>query len=93
MTVPYSKMVVKDSPKEADLEKFYQQNQAQFKLPEMRKIMLLEIDPKLLKDRVIMTQDKLQEEYMSDEKLSLKLLKKEKLNKLTLKTKRALKKL
>ncbi|MBM3632416.1 MAG: hypothetical protein FJX03_01740 [Alphaproteobacteria bacterium] len=63
VTVPYSKMVVKDSPKEADLEKFYQQNQEQFKLPEMRKIMLLEIDPKLLKDRVIMTQDKLQEEY------------------------------
>jgi len=63
VTVPFSKMVVKDSPKESDLEKFYQENQAQFTLPEMRKITLLEIDPKLLKDRVTITQDKLQEEY------------------------------
>ena len=56
-------MVVKESPKESDLEKFYQENRAQFTLPEMRKITLLEIDPKLLKDRVTITQDKLQEEY------------------------------
>jgi len=42
-------MVVKESPKESDLEKFYQENRAQFTLPEMRKITLLEIDPKLLK--------------------------------------------
>ncbi len=63
VTIPFSKMVVKDTPRESDLEKFYQANQAQFTLPEIRTITLLEIDPKLLKDRVTIMQDKLQEEY------------------------------
>lgn len=63
VTVPFNKMVVKETPKEVDLEKFYRENQDQFTLPEMRKITLLEIDPKLLKERVIVPQDKLQEEY------------------------------
>ena len=63
VTVPFSKMVVKNTPKEADLKKFYQDNQDQFAVPEMRKVSWLEIDPKILKDRVAVTQDKLQEEY------------------------------
>ncbi len=63
VTIPLSKMVVKDAPKQADLEKLYQENQAEFTRPEMRKITLLEIDPKLMKDRVTISLDKLQEEY------------------------------
>lgn len=63
VTVPFSKMIVKDTPEDSELERFYQENQEQFTVPEMRKITLLEIDPKLLKDRVEITQDKLQEEY------------------------------
>lgn len=63
VTIPLSKMVVKDSPTVADLEKFYRENQAEFTRPEMRKITLLEIDPKLMKDRVTIPLDKVQEEY------------------------------
>lgn len=63
VTVPFSKMIVKETPKEGDLEKFYKENQEQFTLPEMRSITLLEIDPKFLKDQITITQDKLQEEY------------------------------
>lgn len=63
VTVPFSKMTVKEAPKEGDLEKYYRENQAQFTLPEMRKVTLLEIDPKLFKARVVVPQDKLQEEY------------------------------
>jgi peptidyl-prolyl cis-trans isomerase D len=63
VSIPFNKMVVKETPKDSDLEAFYKENQAQFTLPEMRKITLLEIDPKLLKDRITITQDKLQEEY------------------------------
>jgi len=63
VTIPLSKMVVKDIPKQDDLEKFYQGNQAEFMQPEMRRITLLEIDPKLMKDRINIPLDKLQEEY------------------------------
>jgi peptidyl-prolyl cis-trans isomerase D len=63
VTVPFGKMVVKETPKGSDLEKFYKEHQADFTLPEMRKITMLEIDPKLLKERVVVSQDKLQEEY------------------------------
>lgn len=63
VTVPLGKMVVKDIPKQADLEKFYQENQGQFTQPEMRKITLLEIDPKHMKDQIAVPLDKLQEEY------------------------------
>lgn len=63
VTIPLSKMVVKDLPKQDDLEKFYQGNQAEFMQPETRKITLLEIDPKLMKDRISIPLDKLQEEY------------------------------
>jgi peptidyl-prolyl cis-trans isomerase D len=63
VTIPSGKMVVKDTPKESDLEKFYQENQMQFTVPEMRTITLLEMDPKLLKDQLTITQDQVQEEY------------------------------
>jgi peptidyl-prolyl cis-trans isomerase D len=63
VTVPLSKMVVKESPKQGDLEEFYRENQAEFTRPEMRKITLLEIDPKFMKDQIIVPLDKLQEEY------------------------------
>jgi peptidyl-prolyl cis-trans isomerase D len=63
VTVPFSKMIVKEAPKEGDLEKFYRENQDLFTQPEMRKITLLEIDPKLLKERIAVSQAKLQEEY------------------------------
>jgi peptidyl-prolyl cis-trans isomerase D len=63
VTVPFNKMVVKETPKESDLEKFYKENQSQFTVPEMRSVTLLEINPKLLKDRVTITQDQLQKEY------------------------------
>ncbi|MBM3467966.1 MAG: hypothetical protein FJX71_00865 [Alphaproteobacteria bacterium] len=63
VTVPFQKMVVKETPKESDLQKFYKQHQEQFRLPEMRKITLLEVDPKLFESRVVVPLDKLQGEY------------------------------
>jgi len=63
VTVPFSKVTVKETPKESNLEAFYKENQALFTLPEMRSITLLEIDPKVLKDQITITQDKLQDEY------------------------------
>lgn len=61
--VPFDKMVVKESPKDGELEDFYKQNQSQFSIPETRKFTLLEINPKQLKDQITLSTDKLQEEY------------------------------
>lgn len=63
VTVPLSKVTVKETPRESDLEKFYQENQTLFTVPEMRSVTLLEIDPKVLKDQITITQDQLQDEY------------------------------
>jgi len=61
--VPFNKMVVKDVPTADELEKYYQQNQAQFTQEEMRQVTVLEIDPKLFKDRITISIGQLQEEY------------------------------
>jgi len=63
VTVPLSKVTVKETPQESNLEAFYKENQALFTVPEMRSITLLEIDPKVLKDRITITQGQLQDEY------------------------------
>lgn len=63
VTVPLKKMVVKETPKTEDLEKFYQQNQSHFTVPEMRKVTMVSMDPKLLKDQITVSSEKVQEEY------------------------------
>lgn len=63
VTIPLAKMVVKDVPKEGELEKFYQENKERFTLPEMRSVTLLEIDPNRLKGQITVTPAQLQEEY------------------------------
>jgi peptidyl-prolyl cis-trans isomerase D len=63
VTVPFAKMIVKDTPKQEELEKFYQQHKEQFTIPEMRKITLLEIDPKALSTQIEISAEQIQEEY------------------------------
>ncbi|WP_032112332.1 peptidylprolyl isomerase [Candidatus Paracaedibacter symbiosus] len=63
VSVPLAQMRVTETPTEAELEQIFKENQAEFTQPEYRKLSLLVIDPKVVRDSIQVDEAKVREEY------------------------------
>lgn len=65
VTVPLLQMSVSKTPTDAELEQVYKENQAEFTQPEYRKLSILMIDPKTVRDHIKVTEAQLRDAYDS----------------------------
>ncbi len=63
VSIPASKMTLKAEPTEEELKVYFDQNKAQFTIPEYRAISLLRLDPKAMQKNIIITQEEIAQEY------------------------------
>lgn len=65
VTVPLAQMPISGIPTDTELEQIYKENQAEFTKPEYRKLSVLIIDPKTVRDHIKVTEEQLREAYDS----------------------------
>ena len=63
VSIPASKMTLKAEPTEEELKVYFDQNKAQFTVPEYRAISLLRLDPKAMQKNIVITQEEVAQEY------------------------------
>jgi peptidyl-prolyl cis-trans isomerase D len=63
VSIPASKMTLKAEPTEEELKVYFEQNKAQFTIPEYRAISLLRLDPKAMQKNIVITQEEVAQEY------------------------------
>ena len=63
VSIPASKMTLKAEPTEEELKVYFDQNKAQFTVPEYRAVSLLRLDPKAMQKNIVITQEEVAQEY------------------------------